>query len=198
VLSLNFDHANAVDVRPTALRRKRHGMAQTYNPRAQSRRKLDAQEGQTMAFEAERSTNGADHEPVLGVADGPRHEWLQYLLYDKHLTQRKLADAWDLDESGISRFIRWGERRLTTERIKKLAALVDMSPDDLRSHMEAAQPDYDEVEANEASVVSGAQGALDRLGRGCRSPKRRLLHPPRRDPHPARCAHDVAVGPVQT
>jgi transcriptional regulator with XRE-family HTH domain len=119
-----------------------------------------------MAFEVEKSTDGADRGAVLGVADGPRiHQWLQDLLYDKHITQRQIAEDWNVNEAAVSRFIKTGSPRLTTERLEQLAARVGMAPDDVRARLQAAQPGYDEIEAYEASaiVVTGPEGVLDRL-----------------------------------
>lgn len=64
-----------------------------------------------------------------------RHKWLQDILYDKRISQRQIADAWDVHESAVSRFIKTGMPELNPERMDKLAVLLGLSWDELRARL---------------------------------------------------------------
>jgi HTH-type transcriptional regulator / antitoxin HigA len=61
------------------------------------------------------------------IPDAPPHRVLVYLLEQKGLSQQEVAKSVGMYQSNLSQVLK-GERKLTTEQVKKLATYFEIEP----------------------------------------------------------------------
>jgi hypothetical protein len=61
-----------------------------------------------------------------------RHGWIKTRLAERGYMQKDLVKLWEVTPAVVSRFIATGEPELTWERSHSLAAILDMSLDELK------------------------------------------------------------------
>lgn len=58
--------------------------------------------------------------------------WIRDALIDRGKTQRDLAEAWDVDDAVVSRFLNHGVPKLDFDRMETLSTLLEMDFNELR------------------------------------------------------------------
>jgi HTH-type transcriptional regulator / antitoxin HigA len=66
-------------------------------------------------------------EKNYAVPDAPPHRVLSFLLEQKNLSQQEVANEVGMYQSNLSQVLK-GERKLTTEQVKKLAEYFEIEP----------------------------------------------------------------------
>jgi hypothetical protein len=99
----------------------------------------------------------------MSAVQRDKHGWVRTALMEARKELKDVAKAWGITPGPVTKWIQTGAPRLTIERAGKLAAMLDMSREELLVRLEGGTPPPRLAPAGATSAGGGILGAVKEM-----------------------------------